>query len=66
MEKLRTTQVNEGFQLAVVALMYFILIGIFKILLWVISVIGFLIFLLLKPTKLFRYQKKMVEKEMID
>jgi hypothetical protein len=66
MGKLKTTQVNEGFQLAVIALMYFILIGVFKILLRVISVIGFLIFLLLKPVKVFRYGKKMIEKEMIE
>ncbi|MDR0608275.1 MAG: hypothetical protein LBG52_08305 [Candidatus Peribacteria bacterium] len=65
MGKLRTTQVHEGFQLAVLALMYFILIGIFKILLWMISVIGFLIFLLLKPLHIFTYEKVMIEKEMI-
>jgi len=65
MKRLKSLQVNEGFQLAVLVLMYFLLIGVFRILLWVISVIGFVIFLLVKPWRLYTYQKKEIQKESI-
>lgn len=65
MTTLKKIQINEGFQLAVIVLMYFLLIGIFKILLWMISIIGFLIFLVLKPWKLYTYEKKEIQKESI-
>ncbi|MDR0859963.1 MAG: DUF63 family protein [Candidatus Peribacteria bacterium] len=65
MGKLRTTQINEGFQLAIILLMYFILVGVFKILLWLISILGFFVFVLLKPLKIYTYEKGHIEKEWI-
>ena len=65
MTKLRSLQINEGFQLAVLVLMYFLLIGVFRILLWIISFVGFVVFVLLKPWKLYTYEKKEVQKESI-
>jgi hypothetical protein len=65
MTALKKIQINEGFQLAVLVLMYFLLIGVFKILLWLISILWFLCFLLLKPRKLYTYEKKEVQKETI-
>ena len=65
MGTLKKIQINEGFQLAVLVLMYFLLIGVFKIVLRVISVIGFLIFLLLKPFKVYSYERKDITKEFI-
>ncbi|MDR0649941.1 MAG: hypothetical protein LBG59_00600 [Candidatus Peribacteria bacterium] len=65
MQKLKATQNSDGLQLAVLVLMYFLLIGIFKLLLWIISFIGFFIFLLLKPFKWYQYEKGSIEKESI-
>jgi hypothetical protein len=63
MGTIKKTQVNGGLQVAVILLMYFLLIGVFKIILWIISFIGFFIFLLLKPFKLYRYEKRQIERE---
>jgi hypothetical protein len=65
MTTLKKIQINEGFQLAVLVLMYFLLIGIGKILLWMVCILGFLIFLILKPWKLYTYEKKDTQKESI-
>jgi hypothetical protein len=65
MNKLKTTQKSDGLQLAVMVLMYFLLIGVFKILLWIVSFVGFFIFLLIKPLKWYQYERKRVEKESI-
>lgn len=66
MDKLKATQVSDGFQLAIILLMYFILVGVFKILLWLISILGFFVFVLLKPLKIYTYRKGHIEKEWIE
>ncbi|MDD4714200.1 MAG: hypothetical protein PHT72_01875 [Candidatus Absconditabacteria bacterium] len=63
MEKLKNLQMNDGFQLAVVLLLFFLFIGVAKILLRIISAIGFVIFLCLKPFKLYSLKKVHVERE---
>lgn len=65
MNSLKKIQINEGFQLAVLVLMYFLLIGVFKIVLRIISVVGFVIFILLKPFKVYTYEEKEIKKEFI-
>jgi hypothetical protein len=40
-------------------------VWIFKILLWIISVIWFFLFLILRLCWLYKYEKRMVEKEII-
>jgi hypothetical protein len=65
MGKLKDFQINQGFQIAAIVLLYFLLIGVFKIMLWIVSFLAFFLFLLLKPFKVYRYEKKMIEKERI-
>ena len=65
MTQLKKTQINQGFQIAVLLLMYFLLIGVFKIVLRIINFISFALFILLKPFKVYRYEKEMVEKKRI-
>ena len=63
MDALRSTQENDGLQIAVLVLSYFLLVGVFKIILWIINIIGFVIFILLKPFKLYTFTIKPIEKE---
>lgn len=65
MEVLRKTQLADGLQVAVIVILYFILISVFKIILWVITILGFVIFMILKPFKLYRFEKSSTEKEEI-
>ena len=65
MAQLKKTQINQGFQIAVLLLLYFLLIGVFKIVLRIINVIAFSLFVLLKPFKVYRYEKKPAEKKWI-
>ncbi|MDR2416155.1 MAG: hypothetical protein LBD75_06210 [Candidatus Peribacteria bacterium] len=65
MQKLQATQKSDELQLVVLLLMYFLLIGIFKLLLRIVSFIGLFIFLLLKPFKWYHYEKGTTEKESI-
>jgi hypothetical protein len=65
MQKLQVTQQSDGLQLAVLFLMYFLLIGVFKLLLWIVSCVGFIIFLIIKPFKWYHYETQHVEKKSI-
>jgi hypothetical protein len=65
MAQLRKIQINQTFQMAVLVLLYFLLIGVSQIVLWIINFISFFLFFSLKPFKVYRYEKKMVEKERI-
>jgi hypothetical protein len=65
MQKLQVTQKSDGLQVAVLLLMYFLLIGVFKLLLWMVSFLGFFLFLLLKPLKWYQYETGTIEKESI-
>jgi len=62
---LRKTQLNDGLQVAVIVVLYLILIGLFKLILWVISFVGFLLFMILKPFKIYTFKKTPSEKEVI-
>jgi hypothetical protein len=65
MAQLKKTQINQGFQIAVLLLLYFLLIGLFKIVLRIINFVSFFLFLLLKPCRVYRYENKTIEKEWI-
>lgn len=65
MGMLRKTQLNDGLQVAVIVVLYLILIGLFKLILWVISFVGFLLFMILKPFKIYTFKKTPSEKEII-
>ncbi|GHW02296.1 hypothetical protein AGMMS50249_0820 [candidate division SR1 bacterium] len=56
MNLLQKTQMNGGFQLAVIVLLYFLLSGVFKIILWIISLVGFGIFLTMKPLGIYSFE----------
>ena len=62
---LRKTQLNDGLQVTVIVVLYLILIGVFKLILRVISFVGFLLFMLLKPFKIYTFKKTPSEKEII-
>jgi hypothetical protein len=66
MAHLKKTQINQGFQIAVLLLLYFLLIGLFKIILRIINFVSFFLFLLLKPFKVYQYKKSRIEKEWIE
>ncbi|MDR2189717.1 MAG: hypothetical protein LBP53_00525 [Candidatus Peribacteria bacterium] len=65
MQKLKATQTSDGLQVAVLLLMYVLLIGVFKLLLWIVSLLGIVLFLVLKALKRYRYEKEPTEKEWI-
>ena len=65
MGMLRKTQLNDGLQVAVIVVLYLILIGLFKLILWVISFVGFLLFMILKPFKIYTFKKTPSENEII-
>ncbi len=56
MQLLVQLQQNDGLQVAVLLLMYFLLIGIFKMLLEVVSLFGVLVFYILKKCKIYRLE----------
>ena len=62
---LQKTQKNWWIQIAGIVIWYLLLVWIFKILLWIISVIWFFLFLILRLCWLYKYEKRMVEKEII-
>lgn len=59
------TQKSWWIQIAGIVIWYLLLVWIFKILLWIISVIWFFLFLILRLCWLYKYEKRMVEKEII-
>ncbi len=62
---LQKIQQSEWIQIAAIVLAYFILVWIFKILLRIISFIWFWLFIILRIFWVYKYEKQMVEKEMI-
>jgi hypothetical protein len=65
MGTLKKIQINQGFQTVVIILLYLLLIGVFKILLRIISILGFFLFVIIKPFKIYKYQKETVQREKI-
>lgn len=62
---LQKTQKSEGIQIAWIVIGYLLLVWVFKILLWVVSVIWFILFIILRIFGVYKYEKRMVEKEVI-
>ncbi len=62
---LQKTQKSEWIQIAWIVIGYLLLVWVFKILLWVVSIIWFMLFIILRIFGAYKYEKIMVEKEVI-
>lgn len=62
---LQKTQKNWWIQIAWIVIWYLLLVWVFKILLWIVSIFWFILFVILRMFGVYRYEKKMVEKEVI-
>ena len=62
---LQKTQKSWWIQIAGIVVGYLLLVWVFKILLWVVSVIWFVLFIILRIFGVYKYEKRMVEKEVI-
>lgn len=62
---LQKIQKSWWIQIAAIILWYFLLVWVFKILLWVVSIIWFMLFIVLRIFRVYKYEKKLVEKEVI-
>ena len=62
---LQKTQKSWWIQIAWIVIGYLLLVWVFKILLWVVSIVWFVLFIILRIFGVYKYEKRMVEKEMI-
>ena len=62
---LQKTQKSGWIQVAGIVIWYLLLVWVFKILLWVVSIIWFILFMILRIFGVYKYEKRMVEKEVI-
>ena len=62
---LQKTQKSGWFQIAWIVIWYLLLVWVFKVLLWVVSIIWFILFIILRIFGVYKYEKMMVEKEVI-
>lgn len=62
---LQKTQKNWWIQIAWIVIGYLLLVWVFKILLWVVSIFWFVLFIILRIFGVYKYEKRMVEKEVI-
>jgi len=62
---LQKTQKSEWIQIAGIVIWYLLLVWVFKILLWVVSIFWFVLFIILRIFGVYKYEKRMVEKEVI-
>ncbi len=62
---LEKTQTSWWIQIAWIFIWYLLLVWVFKILLWVVSIIWFILFIILRIFGVYKYEKRMVEKEII-
>lgn len=62
---LQKTQKSWWVQIAWIVIWYLLLVWVFKILLWVVSIIWFILFIILRIFWVYKYEKRMVEKEVI-
>ena len=62
---LQKTQKSEWIQIAWIVIGYLLLVWVFKILLRVVSIIWFILFIILRIFGVYKYEKRMVEKEVI-
>ncbi len=62
---LQKTQKSEWIQIAGIVIGYLLLVWVFKILLWIVSIFWFVLFIILRIFGVYKYEKRMVEKEVI-
>lgn len=62
---LEKTQKNWWIQIAWIVIWYLLLVWVFKILLWVVSIIWFILFMILRIFGVYKYEKRMVEKDIV-
>lgn len=62
---LQKTQKSWWIQIAWIVIWYLLLVWVFKILLWVVSIFWFVLFIILRIFGVYKYEKRMVEKEVI-
>ena len=62
---LQKTQKSGWFQIAWIVIWYLLLVWVFKVLLWVVSIVWFILFIILLIFGVYKYEKMMVEKEVI-
>ena len=62
---LQKTQKSWWIQIAWIVIGYLLLVWVFKILLWVVSIFWFVLFIILRILGVYKYEKRMVEKEVI-
>ena len=62
---LQKTQKSWWIQIAGIVIGYLLLVWVFKVLLWVVSIIWFILFMILRMFGVYKYEKRMVEKEVI-
>jgi len=62
---LQKTQKNEWIQIAWIVIWYLLLVWVFKILLWIVNVIWFILFIILRIFGVYKYWKIMVKKKII-
>ena len=62
---LQKTQKSEWIQIAWIVIWYLLLVWVFKILLRIVSVIWFILFIILRVFGVYKYEKRIVEKEVI-
>jgi len=62
---LEKAQNNWWIQIAWIVIWYLLLVWVFKILLWVVSIIWFILFMILRIFGVYKYEKRMVEKDII-
>ena len=62
---LQKTQKSWWIQIAWIVIWYLLLVWVFKILLWFVSILWFLLFIILRICGVYKYEKRLVEKEII-
>jgi len=62
---LQRIQKSEWIQIAGIVIGYLLLVWVFKILLWIVSIFWFVLFIILRIFGVYKYEKRMVEKEVI-
>jgi hypothetical protein len=62
---LQKTQKSWWIQIAWIIIWYLLLVWIFKILLWIVSLFWFVLFIILRMFGVYKYEKRIIEKEVI-
>lgn len=65
LKTLQKIQQSEGIQIAAIILSYFLLVWVFKIILWIVTIIWFLLFLILRICWVYKFETQPTERKMI-